>query len=205
MWQRWEANVSGWELCPMKGFVLVLHLQILVPQESVTFYAWHSLVTGELLTAYAQGSLCGISREQAVLRHVFLYTPKFSLAIYHSTNASYFWYSRVQYHGTEYHHIATAGKGGCIFKGLSFTALLQQIQWAAVPGDSVSLHCCSWYSRLQYHRTSVSALLQLVQYATVLRDSVSWHCYCWYSSLEHQGLSLCALPQQIQQVAVPGD
>lgn len=43
MWQKWEANRSGWELCLMKVFVLVVRgLQISVPKETVTLYTFYS-------------------------------------------------------------------------------------------------------------------------------------------------------------------
>ena len=106
---------------------------------------------------------------------------------------------------TQSHCTAIASTVGCSNKGLSLTALLQLVQQAAVTRDSVSLHCYSWYRRLQYQGTqshctvtagtvgcstkglSLTALLQLVQQAAVTRDSISLHCYSWYSRLQYQG------------------
>ena len=206
----------------MKGFVL-LHLQISVPQESVTVYACHSLVTGQLLTAYAEGSLCGVSHEQAALRQVFLYTPKFSLAIYHSTNASYFCgtvgCSSVELSITTLQQLA---QQAVFIKGLSLAALLQQIQWTAVPGDSVSLHCCSWYSRLQYHRTQFlccySRYIGLqcqgtqshyIAAAGTVDCSITGLSFCTATAdildCSARGLSLTTLLQLVQQTAVSQD
>jgi len=53
------------------------------------------------------------------------------------------------YKGTQPYCTVTAGTAGCSTKGLSVTVLLQLVQQAAVPRDSVLLYCYSWYSRLQ--------------------------------------------------------
>jgi hypothetical protein len=60
-----KTNASGSELCAVKVFVLVvLVFQILVPQQSVTVHTDHSSGSScWLLTAYAQGSPCGVSCE----------------------------------------------------------------------------------------------------------------------------------------------
>jgi len=96
---------------------------------------------------------------------------------------------------------------GCFIKGLSLAALLQQIQWAAVPGDSVCLHCYSRYSGLQCQGTqshyiaaavTVDCSTTELSLCTAIADTI---CY----STKGLSLMILLLLVHVQQVAVPGD
>ena len=135
----------------------------------------------------------------------------------------YSWYSRLQYQGTQCHPTVTAGAVGCSAKSLSLILLFHWVQWAAAPRDSVSSHCHSWYSRLQYEGTlchhtviagavgcsakslSLILLFHWVQCAAAPRDSVSSRCHSWYSRLQYEG-TLChhTVLQLVQQAAISG-
>lgn len=122
-------------------------------------------------------------------------------------------YNRLRYQGLGFtpnrlhshsHPTATAGKQN------------------AVPRDSVSPHCYSWYSRLQYSGTqccptitagavgcstksmSLILLFHWVQWAAAPRDSVPSNCYSWYSRLQYEG-TLChhTVVQLVQEAGIP--
>jgi hypothetical protein len=71
-------------------------------------------------------------------------------------------------------------------KRLSPTSLLQLVQQATVPRDSVSL-LLQLVKQAVVPRDSASPLLRPIQRTAVPRDWVSPHCYSWYSKLQYKG------------------
>jgi hypothetical protein len=98
----------------------------------------------------------------------------------------YSWYNSLQYQRTESHLTATAGTASCSTQGLSLTSLLQLVQQAAVPRDSVSpllqLVQQAAYQGTQLHLAAIAGTVGCTP-----RDWVSHHCYSWCNMLQYQG------------------
>ena len=180
----------------------------------------HVLPTAQLVTVhctcskYGSGRLLKTVLETAQKGADTLWSPcRIRMLCSNGTGTASSWenWSPSNYHSANNKSIintyllSEVGTTGHSTKGLSLNALLQLVQFAAVPRDSVSTHWYSWYSWLQYQETryqltgtagttghstkglSLNALLQLVQLAAAPRDSVSTHWYSWYSWLQYQG------------------